>query len=519
MTDLPQFSVNLPDQVTIQYTTPGITQDTPKPSYIDLDITGGTTLDGVYDAYCIDTDLGFEENITYTANVFSSYEPLPPEIVGPGEIEFPENLDLVNWILNQCFVGKTSEAGGNFTFGDVQRAIWELMDDENSTSGLGFFSQARADEIVALAMANGEGFVPSFEYETIFGEQVTGKLAVILAPDDNGDIVADHQIVVAEVPLSRIGDFVFLDDNEDGIQDTGEGGLAGVTVNLLADVDGDGVIEDGEVVATTTTDANGEYQFDVIAGDYKVQFVQPPGFEVSPRNQGMDDTVDSDGLISDLISVPQGQENPTIDQGFFFTSGGGNPVGSIGDTIFQDNNANGVQDGLEDGFEGVTVELIDKGADGQIGGGDDTLIQTQTTDQDGKYLFENLVANSNYAVVVTDENNVLDGFVQTADPDSDLDNMSMVDLAPGQNNLDQDFGYRALDYGDAPDTYGTTNGNNGASHVLSNGQTSGTPIIKLGNLVDTELDGQPTVNADGDDLNPETADDEDGVTFSNLQAG
>ncbi len=60
----------------------------------------------------------------------------------------------------------------------------------------------------------------------------------------------------------------------------------------------------------------------------------------------------------------------------------------------------------------------------------------------------------------------------------------------------------------------------GVDVKLDNGQTSGTPILKLGNLVDTELDGQPSVDALGDDNNPiDAPDDEDGVTFSNLQAG
>ncbi|NEN91781.1 MAG: hypothetical protein F6K48_23905, partial [Okeania sp. SIO3H1] len=57
-----------------------------------------------------------------------------------------------------------------------------------------------------------------------------------------------------------------------------------------------------------------------------------------------------------------------------------------------------------------------------------------------KYLFEDLDAG-NYAVVVTDDNNALDGLDQTADPDADLDGMSMVTLAQGDSDLDQDFGY------------------------------------------------------------------------------
>lgn len=61
-----------------------------------------------------------------------------------------------------------------------------------------------------------------------------------------------------------------------------------------------------------------------------------------------------------------------------------------------------------------------------------------------------------------------------------------------------------LDYGDAPNSYRTTFGVNGARHSAS-------PNLRLGALVDAEPDGQPTANATGDDANG--VDDEDGVNF------
>ena len=69
----------------------------------------------------------------------------------------------------------------------------------------------------------------------------------------------------------------------------------------------------------------------------------------------------------------------------------------------------------------------------------------------------------------------------------------------------------ALDYGDAPDTYGTLVASNGASATVDAAGPS------LGTLVDVETDGQPSALADGDDL--ADTDDEDGVAFSTLTAG
>ena len=64
------------------------------------------------------------------------------------------------------------------------------------------------------------------------------------------------------------------------------------------------------------------------------------------------------------------------------------------------------------------------------------------------------------------------------------------------------------DFGDAPDTYGTTLGSNGPWHAL-------TSDLHLGATVDGEADGQPSPNATGDDTNPPAAtNDEDGVVFT-----
>lgn len=63
----------------------------------------------------------------------------------------------------------------------------------------------------------------------------------------------------------------------------------------------------------------------------------------------------------------------------------------------------------------------------------------------------------------------------------------------------------SFDRGDAPDSYGTLAASNGPSHGIVTG------VATLGSLIDGEADGQPTANADGDDL--AGTDDEDGVTI------
>jgi hypothetical protein len=60
-----------------------------------------------------------------------------------------------------------------------------------------------------------------------------------------------------------------------------------------------------------------------------------------------------------------------------------------------------------------------------------------------------------------------------------------------------------MDYGDAPASYGVLRADDGARHVIL-------PGFSLGQLVDIDADGKPTVGADGDDLD---GGDEDGVLF------
>ena len=93
-------------------------------------------------------------------------------------------------------------------------------------------------------------------------------------PSDQGTLDDPTVFDPAAVPLGAISGAVFQDDNNDGIQDAGEAGIAGVEIILTGtDVYGN------PVSATVFTDANGIYTFDgLVAGTYEVRQVQPQGF-------------------------------------------------------------------------------------------------------------------------------------------------------------------------------------------------------------------------------------------------
>jgi hypothetical protein len=83
----------------------------------------------------------------------------------------------------------------------------------------------------------------------------------------------------------------------------------------------------------------------------------------------------------------------------------------------------------------------------------------------------------------------------------------VVDLLAGEMRDNVDFGNHQFvpiamdDFGDAPNSYGTTIAADGASHGITAG-------LNIGATVDREIDGQPNISATGDDIN---GDDEDGV--------
>ena len=70
----------------------------------------------------------------------------------------------------------------------------------------------------------------------------------------------------------------FQDSNGDGIQGSGEAGIAGQTVQLLNAA--------GTVIATTTTGTNGAYSFaGVTPGTYAVQFTAVPVRQARPARR------------------------------------------------------------------------------------------------------------------------------------------------------------------------------------------------------------------------------------------
>ncbi len=211
-------------------------------------------------------------------------------------------------------------------------------------------------------------------------------------------------------PLGSIGDKVFNDANGNGIQDAGELGITGVTVQLKNSA--------GTVIATTNTDANGNYLFSgLAAGNYSVVFpLTLNGSALTTSNVGADDNIDSDADqatgATGTISLAAGQNITNVDAGYCPTTL------ALGDRVFADVNNNGVRDATELGISGVTVYLYKDNNNDNIADG--AAIATATTDVNGNYLFSNLVPG-NYIVGVLNPAGYLSSTTNGGDPDNDID--------------------------------------------------------------------------------------------------
>ncbi|MBK9151776.1 MAG: hypothetical protein IPM26_12625 [Saprospiraceae bacterium] len=98
---------------------------------------------------------------------------------------------------------------------------------------------------------------------------------------------------------ASLGDFVWEDKNGNGIQDAGEPGIAGVVV-MLEDGGGNPATDiNGNVVASVVTNASGQYGFTNLKPGvgYVVKFTKPAGYEATAKDQGGDDTKDSDADV------------------------------------------------------------------------------------------------------------------------------------------------------------------------------------------------------------------------------
>ncbi|OQW94881.1 MAG: hypothetical protein BWK77_08380, partial [Verrucomicrobia bacterium A1] len=255
-----------------------------------------------------------------------------------------------------------------------------------------------------------------------------------------------------------IGNFVWLDVNGNGVQDGGsETGLPGVVVSLYTN---------GTVVGVTTTAANGAYAFtNLVPGTYSLGFAPPAGYALTLADQGGDDNLDSDanrvtGRTSPTVLTPA-EDDLSWDAGLYVPA-------SLGDFVWNDLDADGIQDAGETGVANVVVTLY------SVSNG---LIGVATTTVSGAYAFTNLPPDDYYVDIDTPSGWYVSPQFQGGNSatDSDIDGAGVsviINLISGQTDLTLDAGiYVPASLGDF--VWLDINGNG----VQSGGSETGLPGV------------------------------------------
>jgi len=149
--------------------------------------------------------------------------------------------------------------------------------------------------------------------------------------DFGGDAKGDIWPVESQADLrASVGNYVFIDNDGNGLQNIGDQGINGITVNLLNDAN--------QVVASTVTDFDGNGNagfylfFNLAAGDYVIEFEIPEGVAFTAQDAG-DDTLDSDADVTtgqtDIITLAEGEHRRDIDAGVIATVTQQNEVYSV----------------------------------------------------------------------------------------------------------------------------------------------------------------------------------------------
>ncbi|RLF24005.1 MAG: hypothetical protein DRN01_07190, partial [Thermoplasmata archaeon] len=120
--------------------------------------------------------------------------------------------------------------------------------------------------------------------------------------------------------LAHIGDYFWIDHDQNSIQNSGENPVVGAKIELL-DEHGNTVFdENGNDIVKT--DSNGYYGFDVLPGIYQIRFNIPAtgyeGYVFSAKHQSVNQSIDSDVDVdgfTDTITVHAGDNNLTVDAG------------------------------------------------------------------------------------------------------------------------------------------------------------------------------------------------------------
>ncbi len=366
--------------------------------------------------------------------------------------------------VNDRFVGiglQSGNAGTNYNFcehlpASVKGHVWhDLNDNGVKESG----EKGIAGTVIQLFDANGDMVAETvtdadgrYGFEDLYagqykivevqpgayidGKESLGSVAGHLVGEVQNDVFSLVNLLegeqgdnynFGEILAGSIAGTVHADVNGDCVFDPSQGDIP------LANVDLQLLNSQGSVVATTKTDANGNYSFgNLRPGTYSVREVQPDGYLDGEEMVGTVAGSSVGSLANDLLSgivLTSGQN--AIDYDFCE-----HIPAQLKGTVWFDVNNDGAMNNSEKGIAGVTIRLYDI---------NDNIVAELVTDADGRYSFENLIAGE-YKVREIQPGDYVDGKESIGRVGSSVngevqnDQFSKIILRGGQTGENYDFG-------------------------------------------------------------------------------
>lgn len=150
----------------------------------------------------------------------------------------------------------------------------------------------------------------------VFDHDVKNSYSIRVRATDASGMSFEQPLTINVLPIAQaasIGNFVWQDVNQDGLQDFGEDGVAGAVVEVYS-------VADGVLRGSAVTDAGGTYAVDgLLPGlTYNAKIRPPVGYSFTVADAGSDDTIDSDaGALGNTpsVTVSAGEVVDTLDVG------------------------------------------------------------------------------------------------------------------------------------------------------------------------------------------------------------
>ena len=335
---------------------------------------------------------------------------------------FPAGTTFVSAETHKCASGYTTglpqECKGTDEAGTFDGTTWTIGDMLAGEYASLFVTVTLNANTDGKTLNNTAAFVNPPEYDLVPGNN-----------SSSASITVKH----------RLSGKVYYDANESSSFDNGEDPFKDITVELIG--------ADGSVVATTKTDADGNYSFTGLdAGTYTVKVTKAG--EIAELTQ----TEDPDGTKDNASgAITLNADNPVRENVNF----GYIKKHAISGNVYLDQNRDKTKNTGDIDLSGVTVKLLDK---------DGNVVGTTTTDKDGNYSFTGL--NDGTYTVQVDKTGPLADKEQTEDPSGKTDSRSQAitftRTDPDVTNVN--FGYadnysiHGLVYrdGDRNETHGAT---------------------------------------------------------------